>query len=279
MAMDITYKYEAKFDGDHKFSIDLLSNNEIQNMVFKERDEWLATGLKLRFRKFEETDEYKEVKKVSDLINKIKADQKNITHREIHTKLPNFTSFDHDTLTCLTLPDNKTYEYYNVETKKMDVINFPDYKKWYKENKAVWNSRAYGNAQFKLYYLDEDYARIFIKRREDSYSVKPNLMQILERMNKVYTKNGDRINESTDWVHYFYQLSNNLKTKKDLRNYPASCWEDIRQLSYKYYNEDDYKKRACSLYSEEKHFSGAKEKDPFLVYDDEKETGFNGSQD
>ena len=199
------------------------------------------TGLKLRFKKFEETDEYKEVKKVCDLINKIKADQKNnIIHGEIHTKLPNFTSFEHDDLICLTLPDNKTYECYNVETKKMDVINFPDYKKWYKENKVVWNSREYRNAQFKLHYLDEDYVRIFIKRREDSYSRKPNLMQILERMNKVYTKNGDRINESTDWVHYFYQPSNNLKTKQDLRNYPASYWEDIRQLSYKYYNEDDY---------------------------------------
>ena len=105
-------------------------------MVFKEHDEWLATGLKLRFKKFGETDEYEEVEKVSDLINKIKADQKNnITHGEIHTKLPNFTSLDHDTLTWLTLPDNKTYEYYNVERKKMDVINFPDLKKWYKENK------------------------------------------------------------------------------------------------------------------------------------------------
>ena len=31
-----------------------------------------------------------------------------------------------------------------------------------------------------------------------SYSRKPNLMQILETMNKVYTKNGDRINEFTD---------------------------------------------------------------------------------
>ena len=72
--------------------------------------------------------------------------------------------------------------------------------------------------------------------------MKPNLMQILQRMNKVYTKNGNRINESTDWVHYFYQPSNNLKTKQDLPNYPASYWEDIRQLSYKYYNEDDYKK-------------------------------------
>ena len=63
-------------------------------------------------------------------------------------------------------------------------------------------------------------------------------------MIKVYTKNGDSINESTDWVHYFYQPSNNLKTKEDLRNYPASYWEDIRQLSYKYYNEDGYKKKS-----------------------------------
>ena len=45
----------------------------------------------------------------------------------------------------------------------MDIINFPDYKKWYKENKAVWNSRTYGNVQFKLHYLDNDYARIYIK--------------------------------------------------------------------------------------------------------------------
>ena len=95
-------------------------------------------------------------------------------------------------------------------------------------------------------------------------------MQILERMNKVYTKNGDRINESTDWFHYFYQPSNNWKDPQDSRNFPASYWEDIRQHSYKYYNEDDYKKRAYSIYSEEKTFRCAKEKDPFLVYDDEK---------
>ena len=148
-------------------------------MVFKERDEWLATGLKL---KFEETDEYKEVKKVSDLINKIKADHKNnITHGTIHTKLPNFTSFNHDNLICKNLPNNKTYEYYNVETRKMDVINFPDYKKWYKENQVVWNSRDYDNAQFKLHYLDDYHARILIKKREDPSSYKPNLMQILEK--------------------------------------------------------------------------------------------------
>ena len=64
-----------------------------------------------------------------------------------------------------------------------------------------------------------------------------------------------------------------MKTKQDLRNYPASYWEDIRQLSYKYNNEDDYKKRTYSIYSEEKNFSDAKEKDPFLVYDDVKKQG------
>ena len=49
MAMDINYKYKTKLDDDHKFSIDLLSINEIQNMVFKEGNQWLATGLQLRF--------------------------------------------------------------------------------------------------------------------------------------------------------------------------------------------------------------------------------------
>ena len=128
--MDIIYKNETKFDEDNNFSIDLTSNNEIQNMIFRERDAWLVSSLSLKVKKFEDSDEYKEVKKVFDLINKIKADQKiSIKHGDIHTKLPNFTSFDHDNLKCLTLPDNKAYEYYNVETKKMDVINFPDYKK------------------------------------------------------------------------------------------------------------------------------------------------------
>ena len=158
----------------------------------------------------------------------------------------------------------------------MGVINFPDYKKWYKENKAVWNSRTYGNAQFKLHYLDNDYACIFIKRREDPSFHKPNLIQILERMNKVYTKNGDRYNESTDWVQHFYEPSNKFggsNSYQNLRKYSAGYWEAIRKLSYKYHNEDDYKKRAYSIYSDKKNFSGVKEKDPFLVYDDEKNQG------
>ena len=34
--MGIIYKNETKFDEDNSFSIDLTSNNEIQNMVFRE---------------------------------------------------------------------------------------------------------------------------------------------------------------------------------------------------------------------------------------------------
>ena len=49
MPMDIIYKNETKFDEDNNFSIDLTSNNEIQNMIFKESDESLAAGLKLVF--------------------------------------------------------------------------------------------------------------------------------------------------------------------------------------------------------------------------------------
>ena len=149
--MDIIYKNETKFDEDNNFTIDLTFNNEIQNMIFRERDAWLVSSLGLKVKKIEGSDEYKELKKVSDLISKIKADQKNnITHVTIHTKLPNFTSFDHNNLICINLHNNETYEYYNVEIKKMDIINFPDYKKRYKENKAVWNSGDYGNAQFKI---------------------------------------------------------------------------------------------------------------------------------
>ena len=219
MAMDIIYKNQTKFDNDNNFSVDLSSNNYIQEMVFKGKDESLVSGLKLVIRKFEQTDEYKQLKKVFDLINKLKADQKsNITHGHIHTKLPDFTSFDHDNLICINLPTNKSYEYYNVETKKMNTTIFPDYKKWCKENKAVWNSRNYSFAQSKLEYFDEDHAHIIIKRRQDRSNYKANLTQILERMNKVYTLNGDRINESTDWVHFFMNRLIEVVIK---------IWEDI----------------------------------------------------
>ena len=90
--MDIICNKVTNFEEDNNFSIDLTTNNEIQNMFFKECEEWLVTGLKLKTKKFENSDEYKEIERVSDLINKIKIEKKtnNITHGEIQTKLPNF---------------------------------------------------------------------------------------------------------------------------------------------------------------------------------------------
>ena len=131
MAMDIIYKNETKFDKDINFSIDLTSNNEFQNMMFRERVTWLVSCLGLKIKKFEDRNEYAQVKKVSDLFNKIKKKQQNnIRHGEIQTKLPYFHYFDVDSLVCTNIPNNKTYEYYNTDTKKITfTITFPDYKK------------------------------------------------------------------------------------------------------------------------------------------------------
>ena len=45
----------------------------------------------------------------------------------------------------------------------MNTIKLQDYKNWYKESKAVWNSIDYGKTQFKPQYHDENNARLFIK--------------------------------------------------------------------------------------------------------------------
>ena len=214
---------------------------------------------------------------MSNLINKIKTEQKNnIRHGEIQTKLPNFHYFDVDSLVCTNSPSNKTYEYYNTDVKKMDTITFLDYKKWYKENEAVWNSIDYGNAQFKLQYQDKNNACLYIQRREVPSSFKPKLKLILERMNKIFTKNGNRINESTDWIHYFYNPSNGWSGSQNLDNYSGVYWSHVKNLLLEdsiVVKEEAYKKRAYTVYSKEKKFTGVEEKDPFLVYDDEKYQG------
>ena len=103
-------------------------------------------------------------------------------------------------------------------------------------------------------------------------------MLILERMNKIYTKNSDRINESTDWIHYFYDPANGWSGGQNLQNCPTVYWTHVKNLSLKYKNEDDFKKRAFTVYSKEKNFSGVEEKDPFLVEDDENLQGIRYNQ-
>ena len=50
-------------------------------------------------------------------------------------------------------------------------------------------------------------------------------MKILKRMNKVFTKNGDRINESTDWIQYFYRDIKSWLGNFNLENYSLNYWE------------------------------------------------------
>ena len=106
MAMDIIFKNETNFDKGNNFSIDLTSNNYIQDMVFKGKEKWLISGLELKIETIETKAEYSAIKKVSDLINSVKKSKNNeIKHRSFHTKLPNFKHFDHDNLVNYSLPE------------------------------------------------------------------------------------------------------------------------------------------------------------------------------
>ena len=66
---------------------------------------------------------------------------------------------------------------------------------------------AYGNAQFKLENVNDTTAKSVIRRRHDYAVNTRKLLRILKRMNKIYTKNDNRYNESTDWLHYYYVYS------------------------------------------------------------------------
>ena len=72
MAMGIVFKNKTNFDEDDNLSIDLTSNNYVQDMVFKGKEEWLISGLELKIETIETKAEYSAIKKVSDLINSIK---------------------------------------------------------------------------------------------------------------------------------------------------------------------------------------------------------------
>ena len=56
--MDIIYKKVTNFDKGNNFSIDLWSNNQIQSMFFKGKDEWIVSGLDLNVQTIEKTAEY-----------------------------------------------------------------------------------------------------------------------------------------------------------------------------------------------------------------------------
>ena len=47
--------------------------------------------------------------------------------------LPNFKNFNEDVLVCTNNPPKQVYTYLNLETNKIDTIEFPDYKKCIKQ--------------------------------------------------------------------------------------------------------------------------------------------------
>ena len=96
--------------------------------------------------------------------------------------------------------------------------------------------------------------------------MKPKLMLILDRMNKIYTENGNRINESTDWIHYSYHPKNVWKGSQNITDYRHYHWTHIRNLSLgdvTLINEDPYKKRAYAIYSKKKILQGLKKNTDF----------------
>ena len=123
-----------------------------------------------------------------DLINDAKKKKKKketgkneIKHGKFHTQLLNFKHFDDDHLVNFIPPEEKYYIYYDTDTKEIDEIKFPDYKKWYKEGRVVWKSHAYRNAQFKLEYVNHTMANRVIRRRHESAK---NKRKIIENFRK-----------------------------------------------------------------------------------------------
>ena len=58
-------------------------------------------------------------------------------------------------------------------------------------------------------------------------------------------------------------INHNLKGSQYLQNFPASYWQDIRQLSYQYYNKDDYKKEHTVYIQKKKNLAVLKKKTLF----------------
>ena len=99
--MDVIYNKNADLDEEKKFSIDLTANNEIDGMFFKNKEEYLTSGLEIKKQPADLTkwNEFSTIKKISDRINKAKKDKENeIKHGQILVYLPNFNNFEEDML-------------------------------------------------------------------------------------------------------------------------------------------------------------------------------------
>ena len=149
------------------------------------------------------------IKKISDRINKAKEEKENEIR---HSQLPNFNNFEEGTLMAEDPPPQPSkkkiyiyiYKYLNVETQKIDRIEFLDYKKWYETKGAIWNSTQNKNTYRYMFenYNDREATRKIIKKRNDLLLYK----KILKEMNKIYTMVGNKVYESPDYISNFNDL-------------------------------------------------------------------------
>ena len=77
--MDVIYNKNADLDEENNFSIDLTANNEIDGMFFKNKEEYLISGLEIKKQSVDLTkwNEFSTIKKNSNRINKAKEDKEN----------------------------------------------------------------------------------------------------------------------------------------------------------------------------------------------------------
>ena len=168
--MDVIYNKNADLDEENNFSIYLTASNENDGVIFKNKEEYLISGLEIKKQPVDLTkwNEFSTIKKISDRINKAKKDKENeIKHGQILVYLPSFNNFEEDTLIAEG-PPKKIYKYINAETKNIDMIEFPDYKKWYETKGAVWNSSRNKNAYKYMFekYNNKETSRNIIKKKK-----------------------------------------------------------------------------------------------------------------
>ena len=208
-------------------------------MYLKNKDEYLISGLKIKRKPVDLTklDDFDTIKKISDRTKKAKRDKENeVNHSQIYVYLPNFNNFDEDILIANN-PPKKVYKYIHVDAKKIDTIEFPDYKKWYEDGNAVWKSNRHKDAYtHKFLKFNQSLSlRKIVEKRNDL----PKYKIMLEEMNKLYTvvQNGN-VYESTDFIKHFYDETWN-GVKKLLELSRQDC-EKIRASGF--LQESDNKK-------------------------------------
>ena len=140
--MDVIYKKNADLDNENNFGINLIAKEITDGLYLKSKDEYLRSGLKIKGKPVDLTklDYFDTIKKIADRIKKAKRDRENeVNHGQLYVYLPNFNNFNEDILIANN-PPKKVYKYIDVDTKKIDAIEFPDYKKWYEDGNEVWKS-------------------------------------------------------------------------------------------------------------------------------------------